>query len=786
MSYLVVRRGEGKTRGRLNIMSSPLPDPTETRRLLLDGHVQGVGYRPFVYRAAKRLGIRGEVRNISGQVEVLASAPPADLDAFARALVNDAPAIARPHLRSQETLPARDFDGFVITSSAATGERDIHLPPDYFACNECLHELSDPQDRRYAYPFINCTQCGPRYTLIEALPYDRCNTSMSGFPLCPACGREYRDPGNRRFHAEPVACPVCGPQLSFHAGRGRGELGAEREAALEHTLERLRAGDIVAIKGVGGYHLVCDATNEETVVRLRARKQRPHKPLAVMFAAPVDEPLSQLQRWLAPTGEQSRLLISTQRPIVLCARRPDTPLADAIAPGLDEIGAMLPYSPLHHLLLQGFGGPLVMTSGNISGEPVLTDIESAEQRLAPIADAFLHHNRPIVRPADDSVYRVIDGAPAPIRIGRGVAPLELQLPFALGEPVLALGGHMKNTVALAWERRLVLSPHIGDLDSPRALAVFEQVGADLQRLYGIQARRLLCDAHPGYTSSRWAGTQELPVTRIQHHRAHASALALDGIGNSPVDDAIVFAWDGIGLGDDGRLWGGETFIGRPGHWRRFACLRPFRLPGGDRAGREPWRSAAALHWELDQDYRGPDPNWELAHTAWEKGINAPWSHAAGRLFDAAAALIGLCDIASFEGQGPMWLEALVSDALANQPVKAETLPLSKDENGLLLADWSPLLPILCDRQRDPAQRASHFHETLAQTILALAQQARECASLAHVGLTGGVFQNHRLCERTANLLREDGFDLTLGRAVPVNDGGVSAGQVIEYAAGGVT
>ena len=764
-------------------MPKPSPEAQtarlQTRRLLLDGHVQGVGFRPFVYRLAQRLGVAGEVRNIAGRVEIVAIATAGVLDTLEHELIASAPAIARPRVVAVEVLPARDCRGFGIAPSADVGERDIHVPPDYFTCDDCLRELDDPTDRRHAYPFINCTQCGPRYTLIAALPYDRANTSMAPFTLCDACRAEYADPCDRRFHAEPVACPTCGPWLTFHAD-GTHSTHAD---ALAHAVQRLRDGAIVAIKGVGGYHLACDAADESAVVRLRARKHRPHKPLAVMFPAPCERPLAMLERYLDPGEPHRAALLSTRRPIVLCPRRAtasaDAPLlAPAIAPGIDEIGAMLPYSPLHHLLLNTFGGPLVMTSGNLSGEPVLTEAHDAEMRLAPVADAFLHHNRPILRPADDSVYRVVAGAPSPLRIGRGVAPLELSLPEALSdalpEPVLAVGGHMKNTVALGWGRRLVLSPHIGDLDSPRALEVFAQVCADLQDLYGVRASRVLCDAHPGYASHRWARQSGLSCTPVQHHRAHASALVLDGLA----DDAIAFAWDGTGYGDDGSLWGGETFVGRPGHWRRFASLRPFRLPGGDRAGREPWRSAAAACWEAGTPFDPPVDDGGLTRQAWSKDVNAPRSHAAGSLFDAAAALTGTCEIASFEGQGPMWLEASCSESVA-----APALPLRHDADGLLLADWAPLLRVVGNASRDRGERAAWFHETMAQTLLALAAAARDATGYRRVGLTGGVFQNRRLVERVYELLAAAGFDCVIGRAVPVNDGGISAGQIIEYAAG---
>lgn len=732
------------------------------QRLDLAGQVQGVGFRPFVYRLARELGIAGWVRNANGRVEIHAEGRAEDLDRFRRDLLARAPAIARPTLERVETVPAEGHADFLIRASAAGAAADIHVPPDYFTCDDCLRELADPSDRRHAYPFINCTQCGPRYTLITALPYDRPNTAMADFPLCPACRKEYEDPTDRRFHAEPVACPVCGPHLSYRAG-------AERidgdDAALAAAVAALQAGRIVAVKGIGGYHLMCDAGNDAAVGELRRRKRRPAKPLAVLFPADRRALLDAVQ----PTAEALALLDSPARPIVLMPVRLGHGLADGIAPGLNEIGCFLPYSPLHHLLLQHFGGPLVATSGNVSGEPVLTEADEAEARLAAIADAFLHHDRPIVRPADDSVYRVIADRPRPIRLGRGSAPLELDLPEALPEPVLALGSHMKNTVCLAWGRRAVLSPHIGELDTVRSLETLARVAEDLQRLYQVRAERLLLDHHPGYGYRPWARETGLPLTEIWHHHGHASALAWEF---PAVKDWIVFAWDGVGLGEDGTLWGGEALVGEPGRWRRAAGFRPFHPPGADRAGREPWRSAAALLWAAGRP-AGFAP--ELLRQAWEKRINCPASSAAGRLFDAAAALIGVCREASYEGEGPIRLEALATTAEAGIP-----LPLERDTDGILRCDWAPLLPMLTDAAQSQAERAGRFHAALADALAAQAERLRSETGANDVGLTGGVFQNRLLTRLACDKLAWRGFTVHLPERIPVNDAGISFGQTMEY------
>ena len=734
------------------------------RHFLITGQVQGVGYRPFVYRLAHELKLNGWVRNVTGSVEIHAEGSAQNLDRFAEGLVSRAPAIARPRLTEATAAACQPHADFSILPSHV-GEAHIHVPPDFFTCEDCLRELNDPADRRHRYPFINCTQCGPRYTLIESLPYDRPRTTMKDFPLCEACAREYMDPLDRRFHAEPVACAVCGPELQF-IELGETEI-AGSEAALAAAIDFLRGGYTVAVKGIGGYHLMCDAKNDEAVARLRTRKPRPFKPLAVMF--PADE--QALAACVALDADSLALLRSPQRPVVLLAKTHPEILSTGIAPGLDEIGCMLPYSPLHALLLSGFGGPLVATSGNLSGEPVLTDNAEAEARLGKVADAFLHHNRPIARPADDSVYRGIAGKPRPLRLGRGAAPLELELAAELPEPVLALGAHTKNAIALAWQNRAVISPHIGDLSSLKSQETLARVAADLQALYQVRARRLLVDHHPGYGYRRFARESGLPVFEVPHHHAHASALAWEF---PAAENLIVFAWDGVGLGEHQELWGGEAFIGKPGAWQRAASFRPFRLPGGEQAGREPWRSAAALLWECG--HAAPSAP-ALLHDAWRKGINCPSTRAAGRLFDAAAAFTGLCSHASFEGEGPMRLEAAAARHGEARPVD---LPLSQDDSGLWLCDWAPLLPMLTDHTLAPAQRAACFHASLAHALLAQAQKLREQTGIGDVGLSGGGFQHPLLRETAKAPLEPHGFTVLLPRRVPLNDAGVCLGQVIEY------
>ncbi|RIA56164.1 carbamoyltransferase HypF [Dichotomicrobium thermohalophilum] len=750
----------------------PVPvDARRARRLSVGGRVQGVGFRPFVYRLARLVGVAGWVQNASGHVLIHVEGPQAALDDFAARLVPDAPPLARPEIVDCEDASPAGLTDFAIAASAADDAPCVSLPPDLFVCDDCLRELADPNARRYRYPFINCTQCGPRYTIITGLPYDRAATTMVGFPLCDDCRAAFEDPVDRRFHAQPLACPVCGPSLSYVEGETR--IGAT-EAALAACVARLKAGGIVAVKGVGGYHLMCDAGNAEAVAALRARKNRPHKPLAVMFPMTGADGLDAVRAHLAPDATAATALCDPVRPIVLTLKRADAALAPGIAPGLDEIGAFLPYSPLHHLLLTDFGGPLVATSGNISGEPVITDAAEAEGRLGSVADAFLHHDRPIARPADDSVIRPIAGRARTIRPGRGLAPLEVELPMPLNAPVLATGGHMKATLALGWGNRAVLSPHIGDLDSPRALSVYEAVAADLPRLYGVRPEWIVCDAHPGYASRRWARETGLPVSEVFHHFAHASALAAE---RPDVRRWLVLAWDGVGYGADGTLWGGEALVGAPGGWRRAGSWRPFHPIGGDKAGREPWRSAAALCWAAGRAYPRDIEGIGLAEAAWRKGLNAPATSAVGRLFDAAACLALGRDVASFEGQGPMELEA----AAAGEGPAVE-VPLFRDGDGVLRLDWAPLLDLLLRNDLSVAEKAAGFHASVAKAaarqVRALAQEAEVQA----VGLTGGVFQNRKLAEMLSARLAQAGFTVVIPARIPANDGGLAIGQLVEYAA----
>ncbi|MBX9846373.1 MAG: carbamoyltransferase HypF [Xanthobacteraceae bacterium] len=741
------------------------------RRIVVTGRVQGVGFRPFVKRLACRLGLSGWVRNHAGAVHIVACGDADSLNRFVADLIARAPPFARPRLHEIDPCGAAGADGFLILDSQGGDLRGADVAPDQSVCEECLAEMRDPGARRHRYPFTNCTQCGPRYTIVRALPYDRASTTMAGFAMCWNCRREYADPFDRRFHAEPIACPDCGPQLRFvDPSGGSAPLAGDAIAA---ALGTLRNGMTVAVKGIGGYHLMCDATSETAVGRLRRAKRRPHKPFAVMVAPRPSDGRFALGRLAEIDGVEEAALLSAARPIVLVRRRRGAALASAVAPGLDEVGLMLPYSPLHELLLDAFGRPVVATSANISGEPVLTTAEDVELRLAGCCDAYLHHDRPIERPADDSVIRVIAGRPRILRLGRGVAPLAVCIPYRFPEAVLACGGQLKNTASLAFDDRVVVSPHIGDMGNLRSSRVFDSVAEGMQSLFGIRAQGIIHDGHPDFTSTRWARRQALPAASVQHHFAHASALAGE---HGRTTHLLVFAWDGLGYGADGTLWGGETLAGSPGRWRRVGTFRSVRIVGGDRAALEPWRSACCFCWETAVEWGSHRPEFSAMRQVWQEGSVTQRTSSVGRLFDAAAALLGLAETASYDGQAPALLECAASALPAGTP-----LPVH-DDGTIRTVDWSPLVPSLLDARSSVGRRAAAFHAALAATILAEARHWRAVDGTESVGLTGGVFQNRRLTEHAVLALERDGFEVLLHERVPPNDGGLSFGQAVEFAA----
>lgn len=710
------------------------------------------------------------MKNASGEVHIDVYGEPDAIDALLDALRRDTPPLARVDSVDVITLPNEGPRpaAFAIVDSDVQAGIDAHVPPESAPCSECLAELEDPADRRFGYPFTQCTACGPRYTLIEALPYDRARTSMASFVLCGPCHVEYTDPSSRRFHAEPIACHDCGPQLMFD--------GEDCIDPVQAAVARLEAGDVVAVRGTGGYHLLCDARSEAAVTRLRTRKQRPTRPLALLVPSPTEDPLRGARALVEVDEATATALQSPARPIVLAKRRPDAPVAASVAPGVHDLGIMLPGSGLHHLLVQAFGGPLVATSGNRSGEPLATTPQEARTQLSDTADAMLHHDRPIVRPIDDAVVRLVAGAPRLLRAGRGFAPLERRLRVPVPHPTLAVGGHLKSAVALAWGDRVAISPHIGDLEHSRTRAHFARTIETMSALYGLEPREVLCDAHPDYASTRWAQTWAAAepgrrLTKVGHHTAHASSLV--GEFQELRGPWLVFTWDGVGLGPDGTLWGGEALYGRPGRWFRIARLAPLRLLGASRAGREPWRSAAAMCWAAGVPFEAPVGNSELARDAWHAELGTVDTSAIGRLLDGAAHFILGITRYGHEAQGPMELEALAETVPPADPVH---LPLQPNGD-VVEIDWRPLLPLLT-AQTDPAVRASALHDALVDAALRIVHAIEP----GQVGVTGGVFTNRVLTERLQARLAKGGRTLWMHRSIPPGDGGLAFGQLIERTA----
>jgi hydrogenase maturation protein HypF len=737
--------------------------------------VQGVGFRPFVYRHANDLGLAGWVLNSSDGVVVEAEGHPADVAALVRRIGDEPPPNASiVSIETREIVVSHERN-FAIRSSEGAGIRTVEILPDIATCSDCLAELIDPGDRRYLYPFINCTQCGPRYSIIENIPYDRARTSMRHFPMCAACRAEYEDPGDRRFHAEPNACPDCGPRLSLWSGAG--ETLARDHAALLAAAEAVRKGRIVAIKGVGGFHLVADARDGDVVRRLRERKRRADKPFAVMFPT-----LDAAYRSCRMSAAEEALLTGPARPIVLLRRR-DELIAPEVAPGNPWLGALLPYAPLHHLLMRELGFPVIATSGNLSEEPIAIDEREALERLGDIADLFLVHDRPIVRAVDDSVARVVDGRELLLRRSRGYAPASIAID-GMPEGILAVGAHLKSTVALSRPGRVILSQHIGDLETTAARAAHARIVSDCERLHSMRPRQVVRDLHPDYASSRAAEETALPATGVQHHLAHVVACMAEHGVAPPV---LGVAWDGAGLGADGTIWGGEFLLVTPTGWRRVAHLRPFRLPGGEIAMREPRRSALGLlHTAFGADAFGmtdlppvaefSSSELSVLHEMLDRGLNAPITSSAGRLFDAFSALSGLRQRASFEGQAAAELEWSADGAADVSPYEVILREGGSSRTPMEL-DWQPALETALTDIRAgvaPGAISAALHSGLGNGIAAVAARIGE----QRVALTGGCFQNLRLTECTLAALRAAGHDAFFHRRVPPNDGGIALGQAV--------
>jgi hydrogenase maturation protein HypF len=761
-------------------------DPPVRLDVVVEGVVQGVGFRPFVYRLAAELGLSGAVGNDSRSVTVDVQGSDAAVRAFLRRVMSEAPPLARvAGVRTRHLPPRPDRHGFRIAASRTVAGARTLVPPDTATCADCLREMSDPADRRYRHPFITCTNCGPRYTIITALPYDRPATTMAGFPMCARCAAEYRDPGDRRFHAQPVCCPECGPRLWFEAGGG--QPAPEGDAAILAAQRALAGGAVVAVKGIGGYHLACSASDGAALARLRARKARPDKPLAVLV-----RDLEVAARLAHLDPDEARVLCGPARPIVLVTRRPGAPVHGLVAPGSPLLGLLLPYSPVHHLLLAPVPGAapaapeaIVLTSGNLAEEPICHEDGDASQRLRGIADAFLRHDRPIHVPCDDSVVRVVDGREMPVRRSRGYAPLPVELPGPV-PPVLAVGGELKNTICLTQGRHAICSPHLGDMGSPATLAAAQRAAEHLTGVYRVRPRALAADAHPGYQTRAWAVRQRAgrPLHLVQHHHAHVvSLLAEHGRLGEPV---LGVAFDGTGYGADGAIWGGELLLvdADPSRFRRVGRLRPVPLPGGDAAVRHPGRVAlahlyaAGLPWApwLPPVRDAPPGALQRLRSVLERGLAGAPCTSAGRLFDAVAALLGVRQEISYEAQAAIELEAL---AAAWPGAPAEVGRFGLDRHGLL--DPGPVLAGLAAGVRDQvpvAALALGFHAALARAVAEAVAAAGQRYRVRLAGLTGGVFQNVLLLRSCRDRLARAGFEVLVHRVVPANDGGLALGQAV--------
>ena len=742
----------------------------------VEGIVQGVGFRPFVFSLATRLGLAGRVGNDVAGVFAEVEGPVAAVSQFLRSLRQEAPPLARIERITTENLRINGSSGFMIAPSESGGQRSTLVSPDTAACDDCLRELADPEDRRFGYPFINCTNCGPRFTIVRDVPYDRALTTMAGFAMCARCAAEYNDPADRRFHAQPVCCPDCGPRLCLYDAAGTA-LPGEPLAA---TAGLLRQGQVLAIKGVGGYHLAVDAGNEAAAAALRDRKHREDKPFAIMV------PTVAVARELCELDEAAEsLLTSSRRPIVLLPRLPGGGVAAAVAPGNRQLGLMLPYTPLHHLLIRLMACPMVLTSGNSSDEPIVYADDEAIARLGSIADAFLTHDRAIHIRTDDSVARVFRGKAALIRRSRGYVPEPIPLGFRTRRPVLACGAELKNTFCLAKGDRAIISQHIGDLENFETLRSFTEGIEHFRRLFDIIPQVVAHDLHPEYLSTKYAAELTgVELAGVQHHHAHIAACLADNGEQGPV---IGVAFDGAGYGADGTIWGGEFLVADLAGFERAGHLAGLPMPGAAAAIRQPWRMAAAY---LDAAYPAGPPGglavarrnerrWDNVIAMARRRLNSPVTSSAGRLFDAAAAILGVRDLISYEGQAAIELEQL-ADLTETGSYQAGI-----DCGQPLRVTGADLIRAVADDLAagvDPGVISARFHAGVAAVIEACCLLLRERHGLATVALSGGVFQNLLLLTRTVGRLEDSGFRVLVHSRVPCNDGGISFGQAVVAAA----
>ncbi|MEW5798348.1 MAG: carbamoyltransferase HypF [Bacteroidota bacterium] len=752
---------------------------TVRAKIIIRGAVQGVGFRPFVFRLAKELDLSGWVNNDSTGVFIEIESAKPTIEKFLARLHAEKPPLSSIYSTETTYLDPVGYTDFSIRESGKNGSPTTLILPDIAVCDECLKEMNDPANRRYRYPFINCTHCGPRYSIIESLPYDRPNTTMKKFLMCPECEKEYHDPANRRFHAQPIACPKCGPHTELWDTSGL-MLSSHYESILR-TAGALREGKIVALKGLGGFQLLCIATNDAVVSELRRRKHRDEKSFAVMFPS-----LGMVEKHCSVSNTEKRLLLSPESPIVLLKRKLHTShhepqIVTSVAPHNPYLGVMLPYTPLHHLLMQEVVTPVVATSGNISDEPMCIDEMDALKKLNGIADLFLVHNRPIRRCVDDSVVRVVMDREMIIRRARGYAPLPLILKDSSEEPVLAVGGHLKNTIALKKKNMIFVSQHIGDLETVPSLESFKQTINDLSSMYDHRPEIVIHDMHPNYISTAAAKEWVAEKIPVQHHIAHIASCMAENELNEPL---LGVAWDGTGYGLDGTIWGGEFIVYDGDNFSRFATIRSFQLPGGDSAVKESLRSAVGVLYEMYGAGLFHHPVLRGKYSAKEarlilqmmkKKINAPRTTSIGRLFDAVGAILGIRDRSSFEGQTAMEVEFA-----AREIEEDEYFPLTllQTDDPQLTIDWEPMFNCLLSERAycDTATLARKFHNTMVEMIVAVAQRAH----YKKIVLSGGCFQNALLLERTVHHLREEGFKPYWHQRVPTNDGGISLGQAFVH------
>lgn len=747
--------------------------------VVIHGAVQGVGFRPFIYRLARDVGLMGWVNNSAQGVEIEVEGERSQLESFLLRIEAEKP--PRSFIVSLECsyLHPIGYSRFEIRDSVV-GEKTAIISPDIATCPDCLKEIFDPTNRRYRYPFTNCTNCGPRFSIIEALPYDRPNITMKHFEMCDRCQIEYDNPLDRRFHAQPNACSQCGPHLELWDRQGK--ILASHDSALPMAVEAIRQGKILAVKGLGGFHLMVDARSEEAVRQLRQAKQRKEKPLALMYPS-----LELVKAHCQVSDLEERLLRSPEAPIVLLKRKQESLPHPSVAPGNPCLGVMLPYTPLHHLLMNELNFPVVATSGNLSNEPICTDERQAIQCLRNIADVFLIHNRQIARPVDDSLVRILMGQELVLRRARGYAPLPI--PINSTYKILAVGAHLKNTIALSIHQQVFISQHLGDLETAPAFEAFQQAIASFQHLYELQPTAIACDFHPDYRSTQFAYqlAQQLrvPIISVQHHYAHV----LSCMAENQLDGSVLgIAWDGTGYGLDGTIWGGEFLSVTDTSFKRIAHLRPFRLPGGEKAIAEPRRTALGLlHESLgDRAFAMPflaptqafsSQELEILRTMLKRNLNTPITSSVGRLFDAIASIIGLRQRSHFEGQAAMELEFALDGFKTDEYYAFEILDPTAEPDAPIVVDWAAMMQeILMDSHANLplANLSAKFHNTLVEMIVAIAKRVGE----ERVILTGGCFQNKYLTERASQRLIEEGFCPYWHQRIPPNDGGIALGQIM--------